>query len=99
VRSGDFDFIHFEDGRLEIVIGDVTGKVSRLPGRGDDYQHPARDRAESLVRFAVGEQPAGAGYPRRCSSPACMQSRPTTGKLRYTDAGHNLPYCRSAEGL
>ncbi len=103
--GGDFyDFLDLPGGQVGIVIGDVTDKgvpaalvmatthsilrteAARLVSPGEVLR-----RANSLL---VGEMPAHMFV-------TCLYAvlDPATGRLRYANAGHDLPYVRTAEGV
>lgn len=96
--GGDFyDFLNFADGRVAIVIGDVTDKGvpaalvmattrSILRGAAVDLVSPGKvlERANDLLHPDI---PAKMFV-------TCLYAvlDPTTGRLRYANAGHDLPY-------
>jgi anti-sigma regulatory factor (Ser/Thr protein kinase) len=103
VVGGDFyDFIELGDGQIGLVVGDVTdkgvpaalvmatthsilrGEAPRLHSPGEVLKH-ANDRLypEIPARMFV----------------TCLYAvlEPATGRLRYANAGHNLPYLRSGD--
>jgi serine phosphatase RsbU (regulator of sigma subunit)/anti-sigma regulatory factor (Ser/Thr protein kinase) len=103
--GGDFyDFIELPDGRVAIVAGDVTDKGvpaalvmattrSILRGEGTRLVSPGKvlERANDLL------------YP---DIPAhmfvtCLYAvlDPSTGRIDFANAGHNLPYVRTEEGV
>jgi serine phosphatase RsbU (regulator of sigma subunit)/anti-sigma regulatory factor (Ser/Thr protein kinase) len=103
--GGDFyDFIELPDGRVAIVAGDVTDKGvpaalvmattrSILRGEGTRLVSPGKvlERANDLL------------YP---DIPAhmfvtCLYAvlDPGTGRIVFANAGHNLPYVRTEEGV
>jgi serine phosphatase RsbU (regulator of sigma subunit)/anti-sigma regulatory factor (Ser/Thr protein kinase) len=103
--GGDFyDFIELPDGRVAIVAGDVTDKGvpaalvmattrSILRGEGTRLVSPGKvlERANDLL------------YP---DIPAhmfvtCLYAvlDPGTGRIVFANAGHNLPYVRTQEGV
>jgi serine phosphatase RsbU (regulator of sigma subunit)/anti-sigma regulatory factor (Ser/Thr protein kinase) len=103
--GGDFyDFIELPDGRVVIVAGDVTDKGvpaalvmastrSILRGDAGRLVSPSKvlERANDLL------------YP---DIPAhmfvtCLYAvlDPATGKIQYANAGHNLPFVRTDEGV
>jgi serine phosphatase RsbU (regulator of sigma subunit)/anti-sigma regulatory factor (Ser/Thr protein kinase) len=103
--GGDFyDFLDLPDGQIGIVVGDVTDKgvpaalvmatthsilraeAPRLVSPGD-----VLGRANDLL---VAEMPAHMFV-------TCLYAvlDPTSGRLRYANAGHNLPYLRTADGV
>jgi serine phosphatase RsbU (regulator of sigma subunit) len=98
--GGDFyDFLPFDDGRVGIVIGDVTGKgvpaalvmatthtMLRGAVRGTDSPAEVLGRVNALL---AAEIPAGMFV--TCF---CALLDPATGRLRYANAGHEPPYRR-----
>jgi len=103
--SGDFyDFINFPDGRLGIVIGDVTDKGipaamvmattrSVLRANAEHYISPG------LVLERTNEQLVP-DIPRNMFV-TCLYVLldPFTGKIVYANAGHNLPYKNCPDGV
>jgi serine phosphatase RsbU (regulator of sigma subunit)/anti-sigma regulatory factor (Ser/Thr protein kinase) len=103
--GGDFyDFIALPDGRIGIVVGDVTDKgvpaalimartQSVLRGEAPRLISPAKvlERANEIL---LPEMPA-----RMFVTCLYMVLEPETGKLVYANAGHNLPYVRTADGV
>ena len=99
--GGDFyDFIALPDGRIGIVIGDVTDKgvpaalvmartQSVLRGEAPRLISPAKvlERANEIL---LPEMPA-----RMFVTCLYMILEPETGRLVYANAGHNLPYVRT----
>ena len=103
--GGDFyDFIELPDGRIGIVVGDVTDKgvpaalimartQSVLRGEAPRLQSPAKvlERANEIL---LPEMPA-----RMFVTCLYMILEPETGRVVYANAGHNLPYVRTADGV
>jgi Serine phosphatase RsbU, regulator of sigma subunit len=103
--GGDFyDFIALPDGRIGIVVGDVTDKgvpaalimartQSVLRGEAPRLVSPAKvlERANEIL---LPEMPA-----RMFVTCLYMVLEPATGRVVYANAGHNLPYVRTAEGV
>jgi serine phosphatase RsbU (regulator of sigma subunit)/anti-sigma regulatory factor (Ser/Thr protein kinase) len=103
--GGDFyDFLTFADGRVAFVIGDVTDKGvpaalvmattrSILRGAAVDLVSPGKvlERANDLLHPDI---PAKMFV-------TCLYAvlEPATGRLRYANAGHDLPYRRGAGGV
>jgi serine phosphatase RsbU (regulator of sigma subunit)/anti-sigma regulatory factor (Ser/Thr protein kinase) len=102
--GGDFyDFIHLADGRLGLVIGDVTDKgvpaalvmaTTRAIMRGAalrlDTPGAVLEQANDLL---VPDIP-------RNMFVTCLYAilNPQTGRLHYANAGHDLPYLHHAGG-
>jgi serine phosphatase RsbU (regulator of sigma subunit)/anti-sigma regulatory factor (Ser/Thr protein kinase) len=103
--GGDFyDFLDLPDGQLGVVIGDVTDKgvpaalvmatthsilraeAARLVSPGDVLR-----RANALL---LEEMP-----PHMFVTCLFAVLDPETGRLRFANAGHDLPYLRTAEGV
>jgi serine phosphatase RsbU (regulator of sigma subunit)/anti-sigma regulatory factor (Ser/Thr protein kinase) len=103
--GGDFyDFLDLPGGQLGVVIGDVTDKgvpaalvmatthsilraeAARLVSPGDVLR-----RANALL---LEEMP-----PHMFVTCLFAVLDPDTGRLRYANAGHDLPYLRTAEGV
>jgi serine phosphatase RsbU (regulator of sigma subunit)/anti-sigma regulatory factor (Ser/Thr protein kinase) len=97
---GDFyDFLYFDDGRLGIVIGDVTDK-------GVPAALVMATTRSILRSAALSELPPGAVLERtndllHLDIPpkmfvTCLYAilDPSTGRLTYANAGHDLPYQR-----
>ena len=103
--GGDFyDFIHLADGRLALIVGDVTDKgvpaalvmaTTRaiLRGAAQRLDSPGEvlERANDLMCPDI---------PRNMFI-TCLYSvlDPVTGIIRYANAGHDLPYRRHGTGV
>jgi anti-sigma regulatory factor (Ser/Thr protein kinase) len=101
--GGDFyDFIELPDGRIGIVVGDVTDKGvpaalvmarthSILRGEAPRLVSPGKvlERANELL---VDEMPE-----RMFVTCLYVVVDPVTGHAVYANAGHNLPYVRTAD--
>ncbi len=103
--GGDFyDFIHFSDGRLGVVIGDVTDKGVPAAMVMATTRGILRAAAERLVspgkvlervnNTLVPDIPANMFV-------TCLYALldPKDGSLCYANAGHDLPYQRVNEGI
>jgi steroid delta-isomerase-like uncharacterized protein len=96
--GGDFyDFLEFEDGRLGLVVGDATGKGMPAALVMATTRGMLRAVAQSLD--SPGEVLArvnDALYPDVPSAMfvTCFYAilDPAAGRLRYANAGHDLPY-------
>jgi serine phosphatase RsbU (regulator of sigma subunit) len=100
--GGDFyDFLPFEDGRLGLVIGDVTGKG--IPAA------LVMTATRTMIRTAVQESAAPAEVFARVNDLLCADIPtgmfvtcfyalldPATGRLQFANAGHEPPYRRDA---
>jgi serine phosphatase RsbU (regulator of sigma subunit)/anti-sigma regulatory factor (Ser/Thr protein kinase) len=105
VVGGDFyDFIDLGEGRIGIVVGDVTDKGvpaalvmarthSILRAEAPRLIEPGRvlARANELL---VPEMP-----PRMFVTCLYGVLEPDTGRFTFANAGHNLPYVRTADGV
>jgi serine phosphatase RsbU (regulator of sigma subunit)/anti-sigma regulatory factor (Ser/Thr protein kinase) len=103
--GGDFyDFMELADGRIGIVVGDVTDKGvpaalvmarthSILRGDAPRLVSPAKvlEHANDLL---VAEMPE-----KMFVTCLYLVLDPATGRVVYANAGHNLPYVRTAEGV
>jgi serine phosphatase RsbU (regulator of sigma subunit)/anti-sigma regulatory factor (Ser/Thr protein kinase) len=103
--GGDFyDFIDLPDGRLGLVIGDVTDKGvpaalvmattrSILRGAAERFSEPGQVLAR-INNLLCGDIP-------RNMFVTCLYAilDPESGYLRYANAGHNLPYRRMSAGV
>ncbi len=103
--GGDFyDFIALPDGRIGIVVGDVTDKgvpaalimartQSVLRGEAPRLGSPA-DVLARANEILVPEMPS-----RMFVTCLYMILEPRTGRVVFANAGHNLPYVRTAAGV
>ena len=103
--GGDFyDFIEMPGGRIGIAVGDVTDKgvpaalvmarthsVLRAEATRSDSPGAILARANELL---VPEMPA-----RMFVTCLFAILEPETGRIRMANAGHNLPYIRTDEGV
>jgi len=103
--GGDFyDFLELPDGQLALVAGDVTDKGIPAALVMTTTHSIFRGDAPGLVSpGAVLEQANNRLYP---DIPAhmfvtCLYAvlDPRSGRLRYANAGHNLPYVATADGV
>jgi hypothetical protein len=102
--GGDFyDFIDLPDGRLGIVVGDVTDKGVPAALVMASTRSVLRASAQRLV------EPGGSVLERSTtrSTRTCRRMfvtclygvlDPATGDLRFANAGHNLPCVQTADG-
>jgi PAS domain S-box-containing protein len=104
--GGDFyDFLELEDGRLGLVVGDVSGKgvpAAIVMAITRTMLHAAY-RLRSPAPGEILEEVNNFLYPDippnmfvTCLA-ALLDSR--NGRLHYANAGHDLPYLRHAEGV
>jgi serine phosphatase RsbU (regulator of sigma subunit)/anti-sigma regulatory factor (Ser/Thr protein kinase) len=103
--GGDFyDFIEMPGGRIGIAVGDVTDKgvpaalvmarthsILRAEASRSDSPAVILGRANALL---VPEMPA-----RMFVTCLFAVLDPTTGRIVLANAGHNLPYVRTDEGV
>jgi serine phosphatase RsbU (regulator of sigma subunit)/anti-sigma regulatory factor (Ser/Thr protein kinase) len=103
--GGDFyDFIPLPDGRIGIVVGDVTDKgvpaalimartQSVLRGEAPRLIEP-REVLERVNEILVAEMPERMFV-------TCLYGvlDPGTGRFTYANAGHNPAYARTADGV
>jgi serine phosphatase RsbU (regulator of sigma subunit) len=103
--GGDFyDFLELPDGQVALVAGDVTDKGIPAALVMTTTHSIFRGHAPGLVSpGAVLEQANNRLYP---DIPAhmfvtCLYAvlDPHSGRLRYANAGHNLPYVATADGV
>ncbi len=102
--GGDFyDFFSFPDGQLGIVVGDVTDKG--VPAALVMATTRAILRGASRELTSPGEMLRQANDLLQADIPpkmfvTCLYAvlDPQTGRLRYANAGHDLPYRRSTGG-
>ena len=103
--SGDFyDFLPFPDGRLGLIIGDVSGKgmpaalvmaitQSILRATAERTGSPA-DVLEQANKLILPHIPAN-----MFATCLYMILDPATGCLQFANAGHNLPILQTDRGL
>jgi serine phosphatase RsbU (regulator of sigma subunit) len=102
--GGDvYDYVVLPNGRLAVVVGDVTGHgieatadmaMAKFVFRSLAREHP--DPGELLAsanEVLVGEIPVG-----RFVTMVCVTVDPATGELRCANAGHPQPRLLSADG-
>jgi serine phosphatase RsbU (regulator of sigma subunit)/anti-sigma regulatory factor (Ser/Thr protein kinase) len=98
--GGDFyDFLYYDDGRLGIVVGDVTDKGVPAALVMATTRSILRSTAEKLMTpGAVLEQSNNLLCPDIPPKMfvTCLYGilEPETGRLQYANAGHDLPYHR-----
>jgi anti-sigma regulatory factor (Ser/Thr protein kinase) len=103
--GGDFyDFIHFPDGRIGFVIGDVTDKGVPAALVMATTRTLLRMTAEQLVApGAVLERTNNVLVedipPKMFVTCLYALLNPATGHLVYANAGHDVPFRRTAEGV
>jgi len=103
--GGDFyDFIYFPDGKIGFIVADVTDKGVPAALVMATTRSILRATAERLVS-------PGAAL-ARTNDVLCPQIPPkmfvtcfyalldpATGHVRYANAGHDVPYCHTADGV
>ena len=103
--GGDFyDFLDLPDGQIGIVVGDVTDKG--VPAALVMATTHSILRAEAPRLVSPGEVLGRVNDLLVTEMPAhmfvtCLYAvlDPTSGRLRYANAGHNLPYLRTEDGV
>lgn len=102
--GGDFyDFLALEDGQLGMVIGDVTDKgvpaalvmattrsILRTAAQGETSPGHVLQQANNLLCPDIP--------PKMFVTCLYAILDPETGRIRYANAGHDLPYQRHADG-
>jgi serine phosphatase RsbU (regulator of sigma subunit)/anti-sigma regulatory factor (Ser/Thr protein kinase) len=103
--GGDFyDFFSFEDGRLGLVIGDVTDKGIPAALVMATTRSILRSAAQRLVSPGTALEHANdllyPDIPEKMFV-TCFYAilDPTTGRLHYANAGHDLPYRRHGDSV
>jgi serine phosphatase RsbU (regulator of sigma subunit) len=103
--GGDFyDFLFFEDGRLGLVIGDVAGKgipaALVMTATRTMLRTAAPGTASPGEVFARANELLYAEIPSKMFV-TCFYAvlDPTNGLMRYSNAGHDLPYRCCKEGI
>ncbi len=102
--GGDyFDFVPYSDGRLALVVGDVSGKglpaallMSSLQARVQMLREANPDPASAVTllnRNLAERCPAG-----KFITFFYALLDPETGRLEYSNAGHNYPLLLRADG-
>ena len=101
--GGDyFDFIEFPDGDLGIAIGDVSGKGVSAAMIMSSVQSALRMAAPVESSIAALMQRLNALLFRMCGGRKYAtfffaRYTPSTGQLRYVNAGHNPPFLIDGE--
>jgi serine phosphatase RsbU (regulator of sigma subunit) len=103
--GGDFyDFIELPDGQIGVVVGDVTDKG--IPAALVMAMCHSILRSDAPRLVSPGEVLARANDLMAAEMPpnmfvTCLYAvlNPTTGHLRYANAGHNVPYLRTDDGV
>jgi serine phosphatase RsbU (regulator of sigma subunit)/anti-sigma regulatory factor (Ser/Thr protein kinase) len=103
--GGDFyDFVYLDDGRLGLVVGDVTDKgvpaalvmattrsILRAAAQRMDSPGPVLEHTNDMLCPDIPQN----------MFVTCLYAilDPKTGLLRYANAGHDLPYRRTSTGV
>lgn len=103
--GGDFyDFLPLEDGRLALVIGDVTDKgvpaALVMATTRSTLRAAAQRSTDPGVVLAEANDVLVAEVPPSMFV-TCLFAvlEPSTGRLTFANAGHNLPYVRTVDGV
>jgi serine phosphatase RsbU (regulator of sigma subunit)/anti-sigma regulatory factor (Ser/Thr protein kinase) len=102
--GGDFyDFIHLPEGHLGIVIGDVTDKgvpaaLVMAATRSMLRAAAQRELSPGRVLAHVNDLLCPDTPPNMFVTCLYAVLEPTSGQLRYANAGHDVPYAWSAAG-
>jgi serine phosphatase RsbU (regulator of sigma subunit)/predicted ester cyclase len=100
--GGDFyDFFELQDGRVGVVVGDATGKGVPAALVESATASMLRAVAQALGSSSTGEVLAQVNETLLARIPpnmfvTCFYAilEPKSGRLRYANAGHDLPYLR-----
>jgi serine phosphatase RsbU (regulator of sigma subunit)/predicted ester cyclase len=103
--GGDFyDFFELEDGRVGVAVGDATGKGMPAAIAMTASCSMLRAVAQAFGSFSPGEVLARVNETLLARIPPNMFVTcfygvldPSSGRLVYANAGHNLPCCRRHE--
>jgi len=103
--GGDFyDFLEIPDGRVLVVVGDVTDKG--VPAALVMASTHALLRSAAPRLSSPGQILAAVNDLLCVDIPAhmfvtclVMVLEPETGRIQFANAGHNLPYLRGADGV
>ena len=105
VVGGDFyDFIDLDEGRIGLVVGDVTDKgvpAALLMARTHSILRAEAPRlvAPGAVLARANDLLAEEMPDKMFVTCLYMVLEPATGRVVYANAGHNLPYVRTADGV
>jgi len=103
--GGDFyDFIGLPDGRIMFVVGDVTDKgipAALVMASTHALLRGAAPRliAPGAVLADVNEQLCADIPPQMFVTCLAMVLDPATGALQFANAGHDVPYVRTDDGV
>ncbi len=103
--GGDFyDFIQFPDGKIALIVADVTDKgvpAALVMATTRSILHAAAEALESPgAALARTNEVLYPQIPDKMFV-TCFYALldPATGHLVYANAGHDVPYCYSADGV
>jgi serine phosphatase RsbU (regulator of sigma subunit)/anti-sigma regulatory factor (Ser/Thr protein kinase) len=105
VVGGDFyDFIDLGEGRIGVVVGDVTDKgvpAALVMARTHSILRAEAPRLiePGLVLARANELLAPEMPPRMFVTCLYGVLEPATGRFVFANAGHNLPYVRTTDGV
>ena len=103
--GGDFyDYIAHPDGRLGIIIGDVTDKgvpAALVMATCRSTLRAASERSDdpAVILADVNEALVDEIPPAMFVTCLYMVLDPASGKVTFANAGHNLPYVRTTSGV
>jgi serine phosphatase RsbU (regulator of sigma subunit)/anti-sigma regulatory factor (Ser/Thr protein kinase) len=103
--GGDFyDFIELPEGKVGLVIGDVTGHgvpaaLVMATTRSFIRADAPRLVSPGAVLARVNDLLNGDIPPNMFVTCLYAVLDPATGRIRYANAGHDLPYVRTARGV
>jgi serine phosphatase RsbU (regulator of sigma subunit) len=103
--GGDFyDFLELPDGRVLVVVGDVTDKGVPAALVMASTHALLRSKAPSLlspgaILASVNELLCEDIPAHMFVTCLVMVLEPETGRVEFANAGHNLPYLRGADGV
>ncbi|MCB0017066.1 MAG: SpoIIE family protein phosphatase [Anaerolineales bacterium] len=103
--GGDFyDFIYFPDGRIGFVVADVTDKgvpAALVMATTRTLLRAAAERLEApgAVLARTNEVLVEEIPPKMFVTCFYAVLNPATGHLRYANAGHDVPYRYTADGI
>lgn len=103
--GGDFyDFFQFEDGKLAIIVGDVTDKgvpAALVMSTTRTVLRAAAERFQSpgLVLQRANDILCPDMPPKMFVTCLYAVLDPATGAIRYANAGHDVPYLCTADGV
>jgi serine phosphatase RsbU (regulator of sigma subunit)/anti-sigma regulatory factor (Ser/Thr protein kinase) len=103
--GGDFyDFIHFEDGCIGLVVGDVTDKgvpAALVMATTRTLLRAASERLRSpgLILERVNDLLCNDIPPKMFVTCLYALLDPASGRLRYANAGHDVPYRHNLAGV